>query len=385
MFENKAILHVDLDAFFASVEVLRDSRLKGKPLIIGGTKGRGVVASCSYEARHFGVRSAMPMKMALNLCPDAIVVRGDMEEYSKQSKIIKEIIASEAPLFEQASIDEFNLDLTGMDKYFGCWKWSQEMRERLIKESGLPMSMGLSINKLVSKIGASFAKPNGKYKVDDGSEKAFLAPMPVGKIPGIGKQTDRKLRLMGVRKVKTLSEIPVKLLQREFGAKPGISLHRKSHGIDNSPVVPFHHQKSMSKERTFQMDTIDVQNLKDRLTKMVTQLAFELRKKNKLTSTIAVKLRYTDFDTHTQQRRIPFTSNDRELIRHSHELFDKLFQRRIMVRLLGVTFSNMVNGNYQIDLFNDTEEEINLLNAMDEIRKRFGAGAVSRASSVSFK
>lgn len=382
MFENKAILHVDLDAFFASVEVLRDSRLKGKPLIIGGTKGRGVVASCSYEARHFGVRSAMPMKMALNLCPDAIVVRGDMEEYSKQSKIIKEIIGEQAPLFEQASIDEFNLDLTGMDKYFGCWKWSQEMRQRLIKESGLPMSMGLSINKLVSKIGASFAKPNGKYKVDDGMEKAFLAPMPVGKIPGIGKQTDCKLRIMGVRKVKTLSEVPVKLLQREFGTKPGISLHRKSNGIDNSPVIPFHHQKSMSKERTFQMDTIDVQNLKDRLTKMVTQLAFELRKKNKLTSTISVKLRYTDFDTHTQQRRIPFTSNDRELIRHSHELFDKLFQRRIMVRLLGVTFSNMVNGNYQIDLFNDTEEEINLLNAMDKIRKRFGSGAITRASGI---
>ena len=382
MFENKAILHVDLDAFFASVEVLRDSRLKGKPLIIGGTKGRGVVASCSYEARHFGVRSAMPMKMALNLCPDAIVVRGDMEEYSKQSKIIKEIIAEQAPLFEQASIDEFNLDLTGMDKYFGCWKWSQEMRQKLMKETGLPMSMGLSINKLVSKIGASYSKPNGQYKVDEGHEKAFLAPMAVGKIPGIGKQTDRKLRLMGVRKVKTLSEIPVRLLQREFGKKPGISLHKKSNGVDNSPVVPFHHQKSMSKERTFQMDTIDVRNLKDRLTKMITQLAFELRKKNKLTSTIAVKLRYTDFDTHTQQRRIPFTSNDRELIRHSHELFDKLFQRRILVRLLGVTFSNMVNGNYQIDLFNDTEEEINLLNAMDKIRKRFGAGAVTRASGI---
>lgn len=382
MFQNKAILHLDLDAFFASVEVLRDSRLKGKPLIIGGTKGRGVVSSCSYEARHFGVRSAMPMKMALNLCPDAIVVRGDMEEYSKQSKIIKEIIEQEAPLFEQASIDEFNLDLTGMDKYFGCWKWSKEFRQKLMKETGLPLSMGLSINKMISKVGASYSKPNGQHKVDEGNEKAFLAPMPVGKIPGVGKQTDRKLRLMGVRKIKTLSEVPVQLLQREFGVKPGISLHKKSNGIDNSPVVPFQHQKSMSKERTFQTDTIDVRNLKDRLTKMVTQLAFELRQKNKLTSTIAIKLRYSDFDTHTQQRRIPFTSNDRELIRHAHELFDKLFQRRILVRLLGVTFSNMVNGNYQIDLFNDTEEEIKLLNAMDEIRNRFGSGAVTRASEI---
>lgn len=382
MFQKRAILHVDLDAFFASVEVLRDSRLKGKPLIIGGSKGRGVVASCSYEARHFGVRSAMPMKMALNLCPEAIVVRGDMEEYSKQSKIVKEIIGEQAPLFEQASIDEFNLDLTGMDKYFGCWKWSKEMRQKLMRETGLPMSMGLSVNKLISKIGASYSKPNGQHKVDEGNERAFLAPMPVGKIPGIGKQTDRKLRVMGVQKVKTLSEIPVRLLQREFGTKPGISLHRKSHGIDTSPVVPFHHQKSMSKERTFQTDTIDIQNLKDRLTKMVTQLAFELRKKGKLTSTIAVKLRYTDFDTHTQQRRIPFTSNDRELIRHSHELFDKLYQRRVMVRLLGVTFSNMVNGNYQIDLFNDTEQEISLLKAMDKIRNRFGSGAVMRASGM---
>lgn len=382
MFQNRAILHLDLDAFFVSVEVLRDSRLRGKPVIIGGTKGRGVVASCSYEARHFGVHSAMPMRAALMRCPDAIVIRGDMEEYSKQSKIIKEVIGEQAPLFEQCSIDEFNLDLTGMDKYFGCWKWSKELRTKIMHETGLPISMGLSVNKLVSKVGAGTAKPNGECKVDAGIERDFLAPMPVGKLPGIGKKTNTALRIMGVQKVKTLSEIPVLLLQKRFGAKQGKSMHLKSNGIDNRPVIPFHEQKSMSKERTFQTDTIDVKDLKSQLTKMVTQLAFELRAKKRLTSTITVKLRYTDFDTHTQQRKIPFTANDRTLIRHAHELFDKLFQRRILVRLLGVSFSSLVNGNYQIDLFDDTVSELELLGAMDKIRNKFGSGAIMRASGI---
>ncbi len=377
MFE-RAILHLDLDAFFVSVECLKNSSLRGKPLLIGGTGQRGVVASCSYEARKFGVHSAMPMKMALRLCPDAIVLRGDMEEYSKQSKIITEIIGEEAPLFEKASIDEFYLDLTGMDRHIGCWKWSKELRQKIIRESGLPNSLGLSVNKLVSKVGTGEAKPNGVKLVEGGTEKTFLAPLSTSKIPGLGKVTYKKLSFMGVRQISTLAQIPPKLLQREFG-KHGTALWRKANAIDDSPVLPYHERKSISTERTFQTDTIDIRYLKDRLTGMITRLAFDLRQQQKLTSCLTLKIRYSDFNTYTRQRRIAFTANDRTLLHHAKELFDQLYQRRQLVRLIGLKFSGLVHGNYQIDLFEDTLGETRLLQELDHIRKRFGAKAVMKA------
>ncbi|HHH54631.1 MAG TPA: DNA polymerase IV, partial [Bacteroidetes bacterium] len=190
---NRAILHMDLDTFFVSVERLQNSTFNDKPVIIGGMSNRGVVASCSYEARRFGVHSAMPMKMAKLLCPQAIFLRGDMDSYTKYSNLVTEVIKDSAPTYEKASIDEFYLDLTGMDKYFGCYKWSQELRSKVIKETGLPISTGLSINKLVSKIGTGEAKPNGALEVPQGQEKPFLAPLSVKKIPGIGKVTYKKL------------------------------------------------------------------------------------------------------------------------------------------------------------------------------------------------
>ena len=378
---QKAILHLDLDAFFASVEILKNSALQGKPVIVGGTGGRGVVASCSYEARRFGVRSAMPVSMALRLCPDAVVVRGDHDEYSRRSKLITDIIDSEAPLFEKASIDEFYLDLTGMDKHFGCWKWSNELRRKIIRESGLPVSLGLSVNKLVSKVGTGEAKPNGAKLIENGTEKTFLAPLHVGKLPSIGKETQQKLALMGVKTVKTLAQIPPKLLEREFG-KHGISLWKKANAIDDSPVVPYHEAKSISTERTFRTDTIDLRLLHDRLTDMVSRLAFELRQQQKLTSCVTVKIRYSDFNTYTQQRVIPYTAGDQALLATSKELFDQLFQRRQLVRLIGVKFSGLVHGHYQLNLFEDTGEEVRLLEQLDRIRKRFGEGAVRKAVTV---
>ena len=378
---QKAVLHLDLDAFFASVEQLKNDQLKGKPLIIGGTSRRGVVASCSYEARKFGIRSAMPMKVALQRCPDAIVLKGDMEAYSKKSKEITEIIEEKAPLFEKSSIDEFYVDMTGMDRYVGCWKWSKELRQRIMKEAGLPISMGLSINKMVSKVGAGEAKPNGEKLVKNGTEKAFLAPLSTRKIPGLGKQTYNKLSFMGVRDIRTLSQIPPRLLQREFG-KPGISLWKKANGIDNTPVVPYHDQKSISTERTFHKDTTEVRWLKSRLTDMVTRLAFELREQQKLTACLTVKIRYHDFNTYTLQRRISYTASDRTLLHHTKELFDKLYQRRQLVRLIGVRFSHLVHGHYQINLFEDVVEEVVLLQKMDEVRGRFGITAVTKAKSL---
>ncbi len=378
---NRAILHLDLDAFFVSVEQLKNSSLKGKPVIIGGISGRGVVSSCSYEARAYGIHSAMPMNVARRLCPDGIYIRGDMESYGQQSKLITEIIGEKAPIFEKSSIDEFYLDLTGMDRYIGCYQWATELRKSIIKNSGLPISFGLSVNKLVAKIGTNQGKPNGAIKVENGREKNFIAPLLVGKLPSVGKVTARKLNLMGVKTIKTLSEIPPKLLQREFG-KPGISLWKKSNAIDNSPVVPFTEKKSISSEHTFSKDTIDLQLIKKTFSIMLDKLCFELRKSEKLTSCVTIKIRYTDFNTYTKQKRLRHTASDKTIAAEANELFEKLYNRRQLIRLIGIRFSHLVYGNYQINLFEDTIKETKLLQQMDAIRKRFGGKAVLRASGV---
>lgn len=368
---DRSILHIDLDSFFVSVERLKNSAYEGVPLLIGGSSGRGVVASCSYEARRFGVRSAMPMRKALQLCPDATVLRGDRESYSKYSRLVREVIEADAPMYEQASIDEFYLDLSGMDKFIGSWKWSTEMRQRIIRETGLPLSLALSINKTVSKIGTGEAKPSGELLIENGTEKAFLAPLPVGKMPMVGKETEKRLVLMGVRDIKTLSEIPVRLLEREFG-KSGRSLWKKANGKCDSPVVPYREQDSMSTETTFHSDTIDMRFLKDKIREQVKKLAFDLRDSEKVTSCITVKLRYSDFNTFTKQMRIPYTSHDRPLIDYALNVFERLYDRRQLVRLIGVRFSGLVHGSQQLNLFEDVEQDTKLLQAMDKIRKRWG-------------
>jgi DNA polymerase-4 len=378
---KRAILHLDLDSFFASVECVKNTSLKGKPLIIGGMSSRGVVASCSYEARNFGVHSAMPMKMALRLCPQAIVLRGDMDGYTKYSQMVTDVISYEAPNYEKSSIDEFYLDISGMDRYFGCYKWANELRAKIIKETGLPISFGLSVNKLVSKVGTTEAKPNGTKEIPSGSERSFLAPLSVAKIPGVGTETYKKLSFMGVRTVRVLSEIPIKMLEREFG-KHGRQLWEKANAIDNTPVVPYHEQKSISKERTFTEDTLDLQYIKSLLMDMTDKLAFELRDAQKLTACITVKIRYADFNTYTKQRKICYTAQDNTLVKHVLDLFDQLYQRRQLIRLVGVKFSDLVHGCYQIDLFEDTLEQLSLLTQLDKIRHRFGANVISRASVI---
>jgi len=380
MFE-RAVLHMDLDSFFASVEVLKNSSLKGKPLIIGGTSNRGVVSSCSYEARRYGVHSAMPMKMALQLCPNAIIVRGDMDSYSYYSNMVTDVIAADAPVYEKASIDEFYLDLTGMDRFFGCYKWSKELRQRVISETGLPISFGLSVNKLISKMGTGESKPNGAKEIKRGIEKQFIAPLPVKKIPGVGKKTYKKLSFMGVRSIKILSEIPSRLLEREFG-KHGRQLWEKANAIDNTPIIPYSESKSLSKERTFSEDTLDLKMIRNMLIDMCDKLSFELRASNRLTSCITVKIRYADFNTFTKQCKISYTAQDNALSQYAIQLFDKVYERRQLIRLIGVKFSGLVHGNYQINLFDDSIERIHLLQQMDHIRNRFGQDAIGRASAI---
>lgn len=378
---TRSVIHFDLDAFFVGVECKLNTALEGRPLIIGGSSRRGVVAACSYEARKFGVHSAMPMYLALQLCPDAKVISGDMEAYSKHSHLVTEIIADSAPSFEKSSIDEFYVDATGMDKFFGAFNWAVGLRKRIKDNSGLTISMGMSVNKLVSKVATGEFKPNAEKLVPAGEERDFLAPLSVEKIPMIGKQTASFLYDMGVRKVATLREMPLKFLTSAFG-KNGISLWNKAHGIDNTPVVPYSEQKSISTECTFDQDSIDVKGIKSILIAMVEKVAFNLREQQKLASCVTVKIRYSNFDTETKQIHVPYTSSDHTILRTVMELFDRLYTRRMLIRLVGVRLSGLVHGNHQISLFDDTEESINLYEAIDRMKHKHGVEKLIRASTL---
>lgn len=381
---NKTILHLDLDTFFVSVERQINSELQGVPLLVGGTTDRGVVAACSYETRGYGVHSGMPMKMARELCPEAKVIKGNAGTYSKFSDNVTEIIKEAVPLFEKSSIDEFYADLSGMDRFFGSYKYASELRHKITKETGLPISFGLSTNKVVSKVATNEAKPNNQLKIDFGFEKTFLAPLSVKKIPMVGDKTYQTLRNLGIRQVKTIQEMPMDVMQRVLGAN-GKVIWKRANGVDNTPVIPFHERKSISNERTFDRDTIDVVKLKGIIIAMTENLAYQLRCGEKLTACIAVKIRYSDFNTYSKQMRIPYTSADHILIPKIMGLFDSLYNKRMLVRLVGIRFSHLVSGNYQINLFDDTEEALNLYMAMDKVRNRFGDRAVIRASAIGAK
>jgi DNA polymerase IV len=379
--DQRHIAHFDLDAFFVSVECLKNSRLKGKPLLVGGSGDRGVVAACSYEARKFGIHSAMPMKLARRLCPEAIIIRGDMESYSKYSRLVTEIMQENVPLFEKSSIDEFYIDLSGMDKWFGCSLFARELKTRVLKESGLVVSYGLASNKLISKVATGEIKPNGQLEIPFGEEKDFLAPLSIGKLPGVGKETAYKLIRRGVETIRTLSEIPIEMMETMMGAT-GIDLWRKANGLDESPVIPYREQKSVSTERTFEADTIDLRFLHAELVRMTESIGFELRKQDRLTGCVTVKLRYSNFDTVARQKTIDYTNSDRVLLGVAQGLLDGLYDRRMLIRLLGVRLTRLVPGNYQIKLYEDTQEVIRLYQSIDSIKKQFGEKGVMRAAGA---
>jgi DNA polymerase IV len=324
------------------------------------------------------------MKLAKRLCPHMIIVNGDMEAYSKYSKLITQIIADSVPLYEKSSIDEFYIDLSGMDKYFGCVQYTGELKQRIVRESGLPISYGLSSNKMVSKVATGQGKPNGQMTVPFGTEKGFLAPLPVRKIPMVGAKTSELLVRMGVETVGVLSQIPEAYLVNLLG-KHGYTLHKRAQGIDDSPVVPYEEQKSISTEETFERDTIDLNYIQSELARMCERVSYELRKHDKLCSCITVKIRYSSFDTFTKQCTIAYTGNTQEIYRTVHQLFYQLYDRRLSIRLIGVRLSHLVHGNYQINLFSDTQEQIKLYQAIDNIKQRFGADTLMSARSISNK
>jgi len=378
---DRSIVHFDLDAFFVHVEYLRNSKLRGKPIAVGGHSDRGVIASCSYEARKFGVRSAMPTRLAKKLCPELLIIRGDMDSYARFSSLVTEIIRSEVPVFEKSSIDEFYIDMTGMDKFFGTLGYIQQLRKKIVKESGLSVSHALASNKLISKVATNECKPNGQLEIKPGNEKGFLAPLPIEKLPMVGNQTSTLLRQMGVETIAILSQIPVEMMINLLG-KNGIELWRRANGIDETPIVPYHEQKSIGTENTFETDTIDLQFLNKELVRMTEKIAFELRCNNKLTGCITVKIRYSDFQTMTMQSVIPYTASDHLILQKVKELFAKLYDRRLLVRLVGVRFTHLVEGNYQINLFEDSQEIIGLYRAIDSVKKQFGEKFLMRGACI---
>ncbi|QNJ99009.1 DNA polymerase IV [Constantimarinum furrinae] len=384
MNNDRNIVHMDLDTFFVSCERLLDSKLNGKPVLIGGTSDRGVVASCSYEARAFGIHSAMPMRLAKQLCPEAIVLRGNSGIYSKFSNMVTDVIKESVPLYEKTSVDEFYIDLTGMDKFFGCHKLASELRSRIIKETGLPISFGLSVNKTVSKIATGEAKPNNEIQILKGTEKPFLSPLSVRKIPMVGEVTYRSLCDLGIKQIKVIQEMPIDMMIKVFG-KNGSVIWKKANGIDNTPVVQYTERKSISTERTFDKDTTDIKKLEGIITAMTENLIYQLRRGNKLTACVTFKIRYSDFQTYTQQQRIPYSAADHKILPVVMELYKKLYQRRLLVRLVGVRFSHLVEGGQQIDLFDDNDKIINLYQAMDKMRERYGDRAVIKASGMGAK
>jgi len=384
MFDSRkyrSIAHFDLDSFFVSVERLINSNLIGLPVLIGGSSGRGVVASCSYEARKFGIHSAMPIKLARRLCKEAIVVRGNMELYSKYSRLVSDIIADSAPIYEKASIDEHYLDISGMDRFFGSFKWAQELRQRIIKESGLPISFGLSINKTVAKIATGESKPNGELYIPFNRVESFLSPLSIRKIPMIGEQTFQRLYSKGISDIKSLRSSSPEMIEHILG-KNGLIIWKKANGIDNRPVRSYYEQKSISSERTFEEDSSDVKKMHNIIIGMVGHLMFQLRKQQKLSGVISIKIRYSNFETYNMQQSIPYTSLDHIVIKTATELFDKLYQHGRLIRLIGVRIGQLIQGKQQLNLFDDIPEHIELYQAMDTIRLRFGKNSISRAVSI---
>lgn len=376
---QRIIAHLDLDTFFLSVELLNHPEYVGKPAFVGG-RDRGVVTSASYEARAFGVRSGMPSRKALQLCPHAIVLGHSRGEYSRYSRWVTQIIAAKAPLFEKASVDEFYIDLTGMQRFFDPLQWTIDLRKQIMEETKLPISFGLASNKMMAKIATDEAKPNGYLQVPFGKEKEFLAPMKVSKIPGVGEHTYEVLKAMGIATINDISEKTVEELEERLG-KWGIDLWYKSQGIHHGEVSNYHEAKSISSEHTFNENKLDIGYLKSELVRLTEKISYELRQDGKVAGCIALKIRYHDFETVSRQTTVTYTCADDEIIPVVKELFDKLYKKGEPVRLLGVRLSELTNDAIQTNLFDDVESKKDLYKAIDNVKERFGKAAVKRASS----
>jgi DNA polymerase-4 len=381
--QKRHIAHFDLDSFFVSVEIRNDPSLKGKPVLVGGYE-RGVVAACSYEARKFGIHSAMPMKKAMQLCPHAIITSNSRGEYSKYSRWVTDIIASKVPLFEKASIDEFYIDLTGMDKFFGVSQYAKELRQLITSETGLPISCGLASARFIAKMATNEAKPNGFLEIPHGKEKDFLWPLGIEKINGVGKQTEQNLKAFGLYTIEDIAKTPIEVMER-YAGKWGEALWHKAHGIGSAEITTDWEQKSMSHENTFDTDYTDIDFLHKELVRLTEKTAYSLREDEKMTGCVTVKIRYVGFETTSRQETIDYTALDDVLIAKVKDLFNKSYQKGRPVRLLGVRFSHMIPITTQMSLFENNIEKLNLYKAVDDIKDRFGSKMVTKAVTTGAK
>jgi DNA polymerase-4 len=378
---QRNIAHFDLDSFFVSVEMLLDPSLLGKAVVVGGSKDRGVVTTCSYEARKFGVRSAMPMRKAMELCPHAIIVKSSYGQYAKYSAWVTNIIAANAPLYEKASIDEFYIDLTGMDTFFNPLEWTIKLRQTIMDETGLPISFGLATNKLVAKIATDEAKPNGYLFVTPGKEKEFLAPLPVEKLGGVGKKSHQTLLGLGIYTIGDILKYDAGLLEKALG-KWGTQLVRQANGLSDSVVSPHRESKSISAENTFEENTSDLEILFAQLVGQAERVAYELRQEKKFATCVAIKFRNANFETSTRQITIPATIADSDIIKAATDLFTKLYVPGTMVRLLGVRLAGLTDTGAQTNLFDNKTEQHALYDAIDAVKNKFGKSVLRKARTI---
>lgn len=371
------IAHLDLDSFFVSVEIIHNPSLKGKPVIVGGGD-RGVVAACSYEARKFGIHSAMPIKQALQRCPQAIITNASRKQYSHYSRWVTDLIAAKVPLFEKASIDEFYIDLTGMDRFFGVGAFAQSLRQHITEKTGLPISCGLATSRYIAKMATNEAKPNGFLMVPPGKEKEFLWPLPIDKINGVGQQTAALLKSKGLYYIEDLAKTPVELLVSYLG-KWGESLWEKAHGIGSTAISTEWEQKSVSHEKTFDEDSQDLSFLLQQLLQLVEETAAAVRAEEKMSGCLTVKIKYQDFEVNSKQGTLDYTALDDVLAEKAKQLFAELYQAGRKVRLLGVRCSQLVPITLQMSLFDQAAEKLQLYQAVDHLNNRFGKHTLTKA------
>lgn len=375
-------MHLDMDTFFVSVERLMDPSLNGRPVVVGGTPfQRGVVAGCSREARRYGIHSAMPLRQAYELCPQAVFLHPSFTHYAEYSDRVSELLEDSVPVLEKASIDEFYLDISGCGRILGEeGNWGHRLKRSIMGELQLPLTYGIARNKLVAKVATNVGKRQGDLRVPDGEEAPFLAPHHVRILPGVGEVMERDLLAMGMPRIGSIARLSIQLFTNMFG-KHGRSLHEHARGIDHSPVLPYRRQKTLGAEHTYMEDVLDPREMEATFKYLAQRVGRDLRERGFLTRTVTVKLRYADFVTGTRTLHCDYTNADHVLYRMAERIFRSLYTRRVRVRLLGITTSNLIEDYGQMFLFEEEEEKYDGLYAgLDEIRRRFGKHAITYGS-----
>ena len=382
----RQILHIDLDAFFVSVEQMLNPELLGKAVVVGGhVDSRGVIAAASYEAREYGLKSGMSIAKAHHLCPHAIFVPGKFSHYIDASKKFMAVLADYTPDIEPMGLDEAYLDMTGFEPHYGPVKQiASTIKGRIKSEIGITASIGVSTSKVVSKVAANLCKPNGLLEVAPGKEQRFLAPLPIGKLPLVGPQTEKKLGGLGIKTVGDLAKWPVNLLQKMFGLH-GQMLNLHAHGIDVNMVAPRQHIKSISRETTFAKDSLDHGYIKANLRYLSERVGAALRKEGKSAKCISLKLRYADFETTSRSLtpKQPIDTNE-SIFATGMILLEKTLKiRRHLIRLIGIGVSNLINKQSQLDIFDATLIKLEHLNAtIDRIRSKYGYTAIQTGATL---